>query len=380
MLKGHVNIMEKNGKKMAGRVPERDGGTNLLTAMIEKLLLVVQQLSDRVGALEARVYGIAGPRIQIGDIETIIKEILMGGTSDMETRMDLAEQAVWSAFDEVERLNHEVERMNSKDQNNSKARIVGLQSLIQALEMKIAEQDARLAQQVTRLKILEETSYNGELLWKISGMAQKRHDAIIGKITAIDSVCFFTSRTGYKMRAQVYLNGYGRGEDTHISVFFVMMKGEYDAILPWPFRQKVSVKAPPIDHVQERQPVENGEVHRTGAPPRARNGAMLLQIWNRPSEAANEPSSNNMTKFLPSLHSQVTFALLDQDRQEDVTDSFHAGDYPTSPSFARPGGEANLPCGTPDFVPLEQVYNSGRAYVRDDTMFLKITVDTAGLH
>ncbi|XP_019618963.1 PREDICTED: TNF receptor-associated factor 1-like [Branchiostoma belcheri] len=302
--------MERFGRERAGRRAEGNGA-DLLGDWIGELLLAVQQLSDRVGALEARESGIAGLRPQIDGIERIIKEILMGGTADMETRMDLAEQAVWSAFDEVERLNHEVEWM--EEEINNKARIAGLQSLIQALEMKIAEQDARLAQQAIRLKILEDTSYNGELLWKISGMAQKRHDAIIGKITAIDSVYFFTSRTGYKMRAQVYLNGYGRGEDTHISVFFVMMKGEYDAILPWPFRQK------------------------------------------------------------------VTFALLDQERQEDVTDSFHAGAYPTSPSFARPGGEENLPCGTPDFVPLEQVYNSGRAYVRDDTMFLKITVGTAGL-
>ncbi|XP_077968453.1 TNF receptor-associated factor 3-like [Styela clava] len=31
------------------------------------------------------------------------------------------------------------------------------------------------------------------------------------------------------------------GKNTHISLFFVLMKGEYDAILQFPFRQKVTL-------------------------------------------------------------------------------------------------------------------------------------------
>ena len=40
--------------------------------------------------------------------------------------------------------------------------------------------------------------------------------------------------------ACVYLNGDGIGKGTHISLFFVVMRGEYDAILRWPFRHKVT--------------------------------------------------------------------------------------------------------------------------------------------
>ncbi|XP_066294832.1 TNF receptor-associated factor 3-like [Branchiostoma lanceolatum] len=188
---------------------------------------------------ETRDSRVVGLRNRIDEQERAIK-VLMGGTAGMETRMDVVEQAVWDAFDGVGRLNHEVQRM--KEEDNSNALIASLQSRIGALERRETEQDAQLARRYIIIKTLEQTSYNGELVWKISCMAQKRHDAVVGKNTAIDSVCFF-SRTGYKMRAQVYLNGYGRAEDTHISVFFVMMKGEYDAILPWPFRQQVGTTA-----------------------------------------------------------------------------------------------------------------------------------------
>ena len=45
---------------------------------------------------------------------------------------------------------------------------------------------------------------------------------------------------GYKMCARLYLNGDGMGKGTHVSLFFVVMRGTYDALLKWPFRQKVS--------------------------------------------------------------------------------------------------------------------------------------------
>jgi hypothetical protein len=43
------------------------------------------------------------------------------------------------------------------------------------------------------------------------------------------------------MCAQIYLNGVGRGKGTHVSLFFVIMHGEYDAMLEWPFHQKVTL-------------------------------------------------------------------------------------------------------------------------------------------
>lgn len=41
------------------------------------------------------------------------------------------------------------------------------------------------------------------------------------------------------MCLRVYLNGDGTGRGTHLSLFFVVMKGPNDALLRWPFNQKV---------------------------------------------------------------------------------------------------------------------------------------------
>ncbi|CAF1508871.1 unnamed protein product, partial [Rotaria sordida] len=53
--------------------------------------------------------------------------------------------------------------------------------------------------------------------------------------TSIYSPSFYSSRDGYKMKACLYLNGDGNARRTHMSLFFVLMRGEYDAIRKFPF-------------------------------------------------------------------------------------------------------------------------------------------------
>lgn len=55
------------------------------------------------------------------------------------------------------------------------------------------------------------------------------------------ATAFYTSKYGYKMCLRVYLNGDGTGRGTHLSLFFVVMKGPNDALLRWPFNQKVGL-------------------------------------------------------------------------------------------------------------------------------------------
>ena len=180
---------------------------------------------------------------------------------------------------------------------------------IESIEHTLALRNVTLADLEEYVKQQEFSSYDGQLLWRISDYARKRNDAVTGQQVSFYSPCFFTSRYGYKMCARIYLNGDGMGRGTHISIFFVIMRGQYDALLRWPFRQK------------------------------------------------------------------VTFMLLDQDNVEHVIDAFRPD--PNSSSFQRPRRETNIASGCPMFCSLAELNN--HAYVRDDTMFLKIIVDTTDL-
>jgi hypothetical protein len=65
-------------------------------------------------------------------------------------------------------------------------------------------------------------------------------DAQAERRTSIYSAPFYTSPTGYKMCARLYLYGDGNARRTHMSLFSVLMRGEYDAILKFPFHFKIT--------------------------------------------------------------------------------------------------------------------------------------------
>ncbi|XP_070554636.1 TNF receptor-associated factor 2-like [Ptychodera flava] len=127
-----------------------------------------------------------------------------------------------------------------KKHTKDKEIIESFERKIKAQDRIIATKDVALAEQDIRIQALEMSSYDGVLVWKISDFTRKRNDAMSGRTTSIYSPCFYTSRHGYKMCARVYLNGDGMGKGNHVSLFFVIMKGPFDALLRWPFRQKVT--------------------------------------------------------------------------------------------------------------------------------------------
>ena len=59
-----------------------------------------------------------------------------------------------------------------------------------------------------------------------------------------DSQPFYTHLQGYRMCLNVDVSGYGIGEGTHniISVFFVIMRGEFDHQLKWPFHGSLNIQ------------------------------------------------------------------------------------------------------------------------------------------
>ena len=108
-------------------------------------------------------------------------------------------------------------------------------------EKQLAIQDIRLAELDLRFQVLETADYDGILMWKIKDYSRRKQEAIAGRTLSLYSQPFYTGRYGYKMCARVYLNGDGMGRGTHLSLFFVVMKGEFDALLPWPFQHKVTL-------------------------------------------------------------------------------------------------------------------------------------------
>ncbi|NXG86928.1 TRAF2 factor, partial [Stercorarius parasiticus] len=158
---------------------------------------------------------------------------------NLENKLHVFENIVAVLNKEVETSNLEItafRRQSELDQN-----------IIRGLELKIAElhrcltqKDAGLSSLHKTLLFSEQASYDGVFLWKITDVGRKLQDSVTGRAVSLYSPAFYTAKYGYKVCLRVYLNGDGTGKGTHVSLFFVVMKGDYDALLPWPFRHKVT--------------------------------------------------------------------------------------------------------------------------------------------
>ena len=96
-------------------------------------------------------------------------------------------------------------------------------------------------QHLYQADLRQATIYDGKYLWKIPDIRRRAHETKTGETVSLHSQFFYTSQYGYKMCLRLYLNGDGTGKGTHLSFFFIVMKGEYDEILPWPFELPVTL-------------------------------------------------------------------------------------------------------------------------------------------
>ena len=120
--------------------------------------------------------------------------------------------------------------------------IVLLNSRVAKLKEKTRYLNTKLKQHNFRLSLIENSNHGGTIIWKITQFSQKKADAENGRSTSLFSLPFYSGRHGYKMYLCLYIMGGGTGKGTHLSLFFVVMRGEFDNILQWPFTHKVTFK------------------------------------------------------------------------------------------------------------------------------------------
>ncbi|XP_068689556.1 TNF receptor-associated factor 2-like isoform X2 [Montipora foliosa] len=280
----------------------------------------LREHSERITSLERKVAtantsagsgGASAQRVSEGEGSAISADItrrvinLENKTADHEVLMVENNRTAMETSREAANLRRQLDTVQDTVQETTRR----TERRMESIEHSLALRNVTVADLEEFVRQQEFSNYDGQLTWKITEFARKRNEAVSGQQVSFYSPCFFTSRYGYKMCARIYLNGDGMGRGSHISVFFVVMRGQYDALLRWPFRQK------------------------------------------------------------------VTFMLLDQDNVEHVIDAFRPD--PSSSSFQRPRRETNIASGCPMFCSIAELNN--HAYVRDDTMFLKVIVDTSDL-
>ncbi|XP_014026492.1 TNF receptor-associated factor 2 isoform X3 [Salmo salar] len=261
----------------------------------------------------------AALELQLHSEKTKVAE-LSRRCQELELKVGTFENIVCVLNREMERSSTTIEAYNRQHRlDQDKVEI--LNNKVRQLERTVGLRDLSIVEMEGNIREMSAATFDGIFVWKISDFTKKRQDAVAGRAPAMFSPAFFTSKYGYKMCLRIYLNGDGTGRASHLSLFFVVMRGHSDALLKWPFNQKV-------------------------------------YSW-----------------YL-SCMINVTLMLLDQNNREHIIDAFRPDI--SSSSFQRPVSDMNIASGCPLFCPLPKL-DTKNSYIRDDTIFIKAIVDLTGL-
>lgn len=159
--------------------------------------------------------------------------------ADLEGKLRVFENIVAVLNKEVE-ASHLALAASIHQSQLDREHILGLEQRVMELQQTLAQKDQALDKLEQSLRLMEEASFDGTFLWKITNVTRRCHESACGRTVSLFSPAFYTAKYGYKLCLRLYLNGDGTGKRTHLSLFIVIMKGEYDALLPWPFRNKVT--------------------------------------------------------------------------------------------------------------------------------------------
>ena len=167
----------------------------------------------------------------------------------LEDGVGVASGGAFGGFAEERMGNERLMSLMMSKITGIQAEMTKKESMIHTLQDKVAHLESTLSSKQNenedrdfRLSLMENSNFDGSMVWKIPQFSQRMDDARTGKYTSIFSLPFYSSRYGYKMCLRLYILGDGIGKGTHMSLFFVVMKGEFDNILQWPFTHKVTFK------------------------------------------------------------------------------------------------------------------------------------------
>uniref|UniRef100_A0A8C5AXV0 TNF receptor-associated factor n=1 Tax=Gadus morhua TaxID=8049 RepID=A0A8C5AXV0_GADMO len=216
---------------------------------LNMLLHFIMGIKVSLESLQPQSLDVASHRLQelhqsLRHLEHKMNQLGGGGLGrrcqQLELKVNTFENIVCVLNREVERSVITMETYNSQHRLDQD-KIEILSNKVRQLERTVGLRDLSIVEMEGKMREMAAATFDGIFVWKISDFTKKRQDAVAGRAPAMFSPAYYTSKYGYKMCLRIYLNGDGTGRSTHLSLFFVVMRGHSDALLKWPFNQKVTL-------------------------------------------------------------------------------------------------------------------------------------------
>ncbi|CAI8057731.1 TNF receptor-associated factor 3, partial [Geodia barretti] len=227
----------------ANDLPE---SATLQVAEVRKMRSEVTELKKMVVTTKSKVESLT---TQVQEVKELVQGAQFGGGGGGGGGAVGAEATPTTKrlSDKYTQLNDIVSQLVA-DVEQHKGTITQMTSAVDKLNQSIPRYDSILEELNLKIEIMEVKSTTGVYIWKVNELQRRYQDARIGKTVSLYSPPFYTTIHGYRLCLRCYLYGDGQGKGTHISLFVVLMRGEYDDLLAWPFSHRVSLSLINQDH------------------------------------------------------------------------------------------------------------------------------------
>lgn len=262
-----INSLLLNGVDKSMEEQEEEVKLTLMTHHCDKSelnLFVKRQKSDETNLSNSNNENSSPNGVNLNLIETKVKLFETNATTlnDDLLRVYNGNKKLYEENCQLKQCEHDLEIV-----------CLDLHKLLSQSQLSMLKLEERLAQ-------LDKTVRNGVIVWRINDYSQRSVDPIY-------SPAFYTSEiNGYRVCAKLYLNGDGKGLNTHLSIYLIVLKGDFDALATWPFQLKFSFTL--MDQSEQRC-----HITETIMPDVASNSAS----FRRPQFEMNVP--NGLPQFVP---------------------------------------------------------------------------------
>ena len=162
------------------------------TTIFGRLAELQRKLTD----LQRRSQSATDPKITGNCTERTTAGAVTSSLAELTThKLTIVEGVMTVLNREMEKMTVDMEALETQ-RRTERELVDNMDRKVRSMERLIAMKDATINELSIRLTCVEQTSYDGTLLWRVPEVQKKRQEAVSGRVTSVYSPPFFTSRTG----------------------------------------------------------------------------------------------------------------------------------------------------------------------------------------
>ena len=200
-----------------------------------------------ISAFKSRIESEQAKRSALFEDQIQVNRQIEELTTHSEGAINLESQELRDKFCSIEKQVLEIGKDNDNTSvtlfSNAPENVKDYGPKLKRLERDRKMRKENLADSDLKIRLFQATTTDGRYMWKIDNYPRRMKEAIEGKIVELYSPPLYSHIYGYKLCCKIYLNGKPNESchGTHVSFYMILMKGEYDATLRFPFPRIFSV-------------------------------------------------------------------------------------------------------------------------------------------